>query len=76
MSVVSALVLYVVIWWVVFFIVLPWGIEPPSEVAKGHDAGAPKDARLVLKLVITTGVATVLFFVARYGIVSRWIELS
>jgi predicted secreted protein len=51
---------FVVIWWVVVFAILPWGVRP-AEDEMGRSAGAPANPRLGLKAVITTGVAAVLW---------------
>ncbi len=37
---------YVVIWWLVIFTVLPFGVKPAEEGDPGHDAGAPRHPRL------------------------------
>lgn len=52
---------YVIVWWVVLFAVLPWGVEPVSDddVAKGHAASAPKRPRVLQKLLLTTVIAAV-----------------
>jgi predicted secreted protein len=51
---------FVVIWWVVIFAVLPWGVRP-AEDEMGQRAGAPENPRLGLKALVTTGVAVVLW---------------
>ncbi len=60
----SSIVMFVIIWWMVFFAVLPWGIRRAGDEALGHDAGAPARPRLVLKAAVTTGIAALLFGVA------------
>ena len=52
---------YVVIWWVVIFAVLPFGIRPTDEGDLGHAAGAPANPRLWFKAGVTTLVAAVLW---------------
>lgn len=54
---------YVVIWWVVIFAVLPWGVRPAEEGDLGHDAGAPANPRLWLKAGVTTLVAAVIWLI-------------
>ncbi|MEM7744192.1 MAG: DUF1467 family protein, partial [Pseudomonadota bacterium] len=64
MSITSAIVLYVVIWAVVFFIVLPFGQVSQHEagdVVPGTPASAPSEAKIVRKALITTAIATVVF---------------
>ena len=44
MNIVGALVVFVVVWWLVFFTVLPWGIVSQVEdedVEPGTEPGAP-----------------------------------
>ena len=61
MTWVQGVVAYVVIWWVVIFAVLPFGIRPAEEGDIGHAAGAPANPRLWLKAGVTTVVAAVLW---------------
>jgi predicted secreted protein len=60
----TALAIYFVIWWVVLFVVLPWGVHSQhesGEMTPGTDPGAPILTNLKRKLVWTTVVATVVF---------------
>ena len=49
----SGIVVYVIIWWVVFFTMLPIGVRSPDEagveVGPGHAPSAPVRPRLGLK---------------------------
>jgi predicted secreted protein len=60
---VSGLAVYLVIWWLVIFMVLPWGIQPISaeDVRKGHAPSAPRRPRMLLKAAVTSVVAAVLW---------------
>jgi predicted secreted protein len=63
-SVTTGIAIYFVLWWVVLFAVLPWGVrtqEESGEVVPGTDPGAPVTARVWMKLVWTTIVAGVVF---------------
>jgi predicted secreted protein len=71
-SIFTALAIYFVIWWIVLFAVLPWGVRSQheaGEVAPGTDPGAPVLPNLKRKLVWTTIVATLVFsaFAVVYG---------
>ncbi|MDX1580501.1 MAG: DUF1467 family protein [Alphaproteobacteria bacterium] len=72
MDVVSAIVVFVIAWWLVFFMVLPIGVKSPEETGEGRiqgtEAGAPVNPRLARKIVITTAVAVVLWLIY-FGIV-------
>jgi predicted secreted protein len=52
---------YVIIWWVVIFVVLPWGVRPAAETGQGHDAGAPANPRILRKVLVTTAIAAVIW---------------
>jgi predicted secreted protein len=64
MSLATAIAIYFIIWWVVLFAVLPWGVRSQHEggaIAPGSDPGAPAMPRLKRKLVLTTMVAAIVF---------------
>lgn len=54
---------YLLIWWLVFFAVLPFGAKLPSQVEKGHSAGAPAHHHIALKALVTTILASILTWV-------------
>ncbi len=53
------------IWWMVLFTVLPWGVRTADEVDQatepGHATSAPVRPRIILKFAVTTAIATALF---------------
>jgi len=53
----GAVVVFVIAWWLIFFMTLPFGARPPEEPEEGHAASAPERPRLVLKAVVTTLLA-------------------
>ena len=61
MGIVSGIVVFIIIWWLVFFMVLPHGNRPPENVEKGHADGAPDRPRLWRKAALTTGISVILF---------------
>jgi predicted secreted protein len=64
MSLATAFAIYFIIWWVVLFAVLPWGVRSQNEdgtIIPGSDPGAPAIPRLRRKLVWTTIVAASVF---------------
>ena len=67
MNLASAIAIYFIIWWVVLFLVLPFGIRNAHDtgetVEEGNEPGAPVRPRLIQKAVITTVLATVVFAV-------------
>jgi predicted secreted protein len=75
---VSGIAVYVVIWWLVIFMVLPWGVKPVStaEVARGHAAGAPERPRMWRKLLVTSLIALVLWGIVYWVMESDLIRLD
>ena len=66
----SSFVAFIVIWWIVFFMALPWGASSPHELGQesgeGHAPSAPIKPRLWLKVAIVTAISIVLWGVFYY----------
>jgi predicted secreted protein len=79
MSITTALAIYFVIWWVVLFAVLPWGVRSQQEhgdVAHGTDPGAPALHRVWWKLLWTSLLSGVVFGLGVTAYFKRWITLD
>ncbi len=64
MDITGSIVVFIVIWWVIFFMSLPFGVRGQWEdggVADGTDAGAPQVHGLRKKALVTTGIAALLW---------------
>jgi predicted secreted protein len=76
----TAAAIYVIIWWVVLFVVLPFGVrnsaEEGVEVEAGNDPGAPTVLGMKRKLIWTTIVATILFAICWAIYVNRLVTLD
>jgi predicted secreted protein len=59
----TAIFIYILIWWVTLFTVLPLGVERHKEKGKGYDAGAPAIPNLKKKLILNTGISLVILAV-------------
>tara|TARA_B100000963_G_C22611513_1_gene665100 strand:- start:1380 stop:1634 length:255 start_codon:yes stop_codon:yes gene_type:complete len=70
MGLTGSIIIYVMIWWIVFFSVLPFGIKSNKEIFKdtieGSDPGAPKNPKIGKKFLITTIITSILFIVIYY----------
>ena len=70
MGITGSIIVYVLIWWIIFFSVLPVGIE--SNKAKfrdrieGIDPGAPNNPKMSKKFLITTIISSIIFIVIYY----------
>lgn len=60
---VTGIAIYVVVWWIVVFAVLPWGVRTvdASDIAKGHAAGAPQKPGVLRKMAVTSVVAAIVW---------------
>jgi len=79
MSWTTAIAIYFIIWWVVLFAILPWGVRSQAEsgeVVPGSDPGAPAIPRLGAKLLWTTVVASVVFALAAAAYITKFVTLD
>ena len=79
MAITSAIVLYVVIWFMTFLIALPIRVKTQGDlgdVVPGTHAGAPEEHHLKKKMWIVTGVAFCLWLVVSGIILSGWISVD
>ena len=74
MNLVTGFVTYAIIWWLVLFMVLPWGNRPRENPEAGHVASAPARPRIGLKFLITTGISALVFLMVWGVIESGWIS--
>ena len=58
---ISGIAVYVCIWWVVIFAVLPWGVRAAEPNSQGFDPGAPDNPRLLLKVVMTSLISALIW---------------
>jgi predicted secreted protein len=77
MDLVMAIAIYIFIWWIVLFAVLPFGVRTQQEegsVVPGTPESAPAKPRLVRIFLINTVVATIVFaivyVVIAYGLIT------
>ena len=73
-SISTALAIYFVLWWVVLFLTLPFGVrsqheggEGVGETIPGTDPGAPVLARMGSKLIWTTIISAVIFAISMWA---------
>ncbi len=71
----TGVMVYVVIWWMVLLMVLPWGVKVPENPGPGHATSAPQNPMMWRKALITTLIAAVLWGIAYWLIESEWLTL-
>ena len=77
MTLVSLLAIYFVVWWIVLFAVLPWGVrtqEEEGDVTLGTTHSAPVRPLLIRKAITTTIVSAIL--VAAFWVAVEYYGLS
>ncbi|MEX0279723.1 MAG: DUF1467 family protein [Arenibacterium sp.] len=78
MGIVSGLVLYLVIWFLTFFVVLPIRTKTQGDVGEivpGTHAGAPAEHNLKKKALVTSIAALVIWAIVAYIILSGVISV-
>ena len=64
MTFTTSILLYVMIWVVVLFLVLPWGVRIPNNPQSGHATSSPEHAKMGLRLLVTTVFSLFLWVIA------------
>ena len=79
MGITGSLIVYVLIWWIVFFSILPIGIKSENNQFtdnwEGNDPGAPKNPKIAKKFLITTIITTILFIGIYYMVSIDYLNL-
>ena len=79
MGTTGAIIVYISIWWIVFFSVLPIGIKSQNikfkDRIQGNDPGAPKNPKIAKKFLITTLITSIIFAVIYYLTVNNYLNL-
>ncbi|UGY03397.1 DUF1467 family protein [Bradyrhizobium quebecense] len=75
----TGLAIYFVLWWLVLFLTLPFGIRSQHEDGvgvPGTDPGAPILARMGRKLLWTTLISAVIFVIAMWAYYSGYLSIE
>lgn len=67
MSLFELFMIYAISWWMILFMVLPWGVKLAAKPVAGHAASAPVAPRIRRKLLITSLLAFIVPILA-YGV--------
>jgi len=57
----SGIVVYILVWWVTLFAILPLWVTPADPEEPGFAAGAPRRPLMLRKVAVTTVVAAVIW---------------
>ena len=66
MSLTGLAIIYIIIWWVVFFAILPIDVDRKKSIKiHGEDTGSPENPKMLKKFIYCTAITTI-FFVLIY----------
>ena len=62
MSITGLAIIYIIIWWVVFFAILPIDVNRAKIIkVEGEDPGSPENPKMFKKFLYCTGITSVIF---------------
>ncbi len=73
----SAFVVFLLIWWLTLFVILPTGVRGQAEegsIVKGSEPGAPVHSDMKRKFITTTIIATILWLIVCSAIIFGWLS--
>lgn len=76
MDIVSGIVVYILLWWWVFLMSLPFGVKAPKNIETGHATSAPERPLIWRKVGVATIIAAILFIIVYWVIDSGTISLD
>ena len=62
MSITGLAIIYIIIWWIIFFAILPIDVNRVKTIkVEGEDPGSPENPKMLKKFVYCTVITTILF---------------
>ena len=57
-------IIYIIIWWIIFFAILPIDVERKKMIkVEGEDPGSPENPKMWKKFIYCTVITTILFII-------------
>tara|TARA_B100000212_G_scaffold288366_1_gene229382 strand:+ start:483 stop:728 length:246 start_codon:yes stop_codon:yes gene_type:complete len=64
MSITGLAIIYIIIWWIIFFAILPIDVNRVKTIkVEGEDPGSPENPKMFKKFIYCTGITTILFII-------------
>lgn len=80
MSIVSGIVVFLLIWWLVFLMSLPIGVrsqaESDDDTVPGTPESAPESPKVGRKFLATTAISVVLFVLYYCAVTYNWMNIN
>ena len=62
MSITGSLIIFVLIWWIIFFSLLPIDVDRKhKQMVEGVDKGSPENPKIIKKIIYTTIITSIIF---------------
>ena len=76
MGITGSIVIYVIMWWIVFFSLLPIDVNRNKNYKiDGEDPGSPENPKIIKKFIYTTVISSVLFLIVFYLVNYNYLNL-
>ena len=76
MSLTGSVVIYVILWWIVFFSLLPIDVNRNKEKKiDGEDPGSPENPKILKKFIYTTIISLFIFLIIYYLVQYNYLNL-
>ena len=64
MSITGLVIIYIIIWWIIFFAILPIDVNRLKTVKiEGEDLGSPENPKMLKKFLYCTGITSIIFII-------------
>tara|TARA_B100001059_G_scaffold224635_1_gene250960 strand:- start:348 stop:593 length:246 start_codon:yes stop_codon:yes gene_type:complete len=64
MSATGLAILYIIIWWIIFFSILPIDVNREKSIKiDGEDAGSPENPKMLKKFIYCTAITSIIFII-------------
>ncbi len=61
-------IIFILVWWIIFFMVLPFKNAPSEKIIDGHAKSAPHNPRIFIKISITTAIAIIVSLIIKFAL--------
>jgi len=76
LSITGSIVIFVIIWWIVFFSLLPIDVNRNKKTQiEGEDPGSPENPKIIKKFIYTTIISTIVFLIIYYLVQYNYLNL-
>ena len=76
MTITGSVVIYVIVWWIVFFSLLPIDVNRDKySKVEGEDPGSPENPRIGKKFIYTTLLSLIFFLIIYYLVHYNYLNL-